>query len=368
MDLTEVSHLISACDSLFLGSQYQELKTKESDLQTQLQDESVWSNPKLAGSINQKLSNISLLISQYDSLKSNLENLQISIDLVDEDSIYQYQNTCFKLLNEIQLIEYFDGEFDSNGSLLSIHAGAGGVDAQDWAAMLMSMYQSFCKNQNWSCKIISLSIGEEGGVKSATLEIDSANSYGLLQEEVGVHRLVRISPFNSGGTRETSFAKVEVIPTGLDKNVDLGEISEDDLRWDYYLSSGKGGQSVNTTYSAVRLVHLPTNITVTCQNERSQQQNKQHALSILKNKLAVIELEKQNKFRADLRGQVGSAAWGNQIRSYVLHPYKLVKDTRSNWETADIDSVLQSGKLLDVIWSVKKARKIQEKETLSENT
>jgi len=340
------------------GDMFSSLLRQSEEIKIELEDSEIWQNPKKAGLIQQKNSQISKSLQEFYDLKSELENLEIATHLADSDGILHHQNTCFEKIKLIENNQFLNGKFDSNGALITVQSGAGGVDAQDWAAILTSMYQAFASNQNWKCKIISLSSGEEGGVKSATLEIEGFQAFGFLQEEAGVHRLVRISPFNSGGTRETSFARIEVIPTGLADQASEIVILDQDIRWDYFMASGKGGQSVNTTYSAVRLVHLPTGITISCQNERSQQQNKAQALGYLKNKLAVIELQKKQEFKDSLRGEVGSAEWGNQIRNYVLHPYKLIKDTRSGWETTDVDSVLQQGRLLDVIWSVKRARMV----------
>ena len=215
------------------------------------------------------------------------------------------------------------------------------------------MYQAFAKKQGWVSELTYLSAGEEGGVKTATLKIKGQFAFGLLKEEAGVHRLIRLSPFNAGHTRETSFAMVEVLPEGLDEEVEI-DLEEKDLRWDYFMSSGKGGQSVNTTYSAVRVVHLPTGISVTCQNERSQQQNKLQALKYLKNKLAILKLKEQQQLKEELRGDWQSPEWGSQIRSYVMHPYKLVKDHRSGCETQDVEGVLAGEGLLDFIWAMKR--------------
>jgi len=348
--------LYSKIEALTISQSRQSLTEQLSDLQAQLTAPGVWDDPQAAGKIHQNFTRIQRRTEQFERLESEWENLKIAVDLADEKEILSLQNTCFELVTEIENQEFLNGRFDNHGALITIQSGAGGVDAQDWAAMLTAMYQSCAQNQSWSHTVIELSAGEEGGVKSATLKIEGSFAYGLLQEEAGVHRLVRVSPFNSGGTRETSFARIEVVPTGLADTVELADIPQEDLRWDYFMSSGKGGQGVNTTYSAVRLVHLPTGITISCQNERSQQQNKQQALTYLRDKLTVLELQKQKDFQNELRGNIGSAEWGNQIRNYVLHPYKLIKDARSGWETADVDAVLQRGDILDIIWSVKRWR------------
>jgi peptide chain release factor 2 len=335
---------------------FKELQKTKFELEHQLAHPEIWNDNKKASNLNQELSKINTEINNLVSLNSELENLQVAFDLEDE---YEFTKSKTKIDAELEAFQnkqFLNGPFDNQGVFLSVFAGAGGLDAQDWASILCSMYQAFAKSQNWDCRLVNLSASEEAGIKSATLEITGDNVYGLLKEEAGVHRLVRISPFNSGGTRETSFAMIEVIPNNLSEKIEI-KIDDKDLRIDTFMSSGKGGQGVNTTYSAVRIVHLPTNISVQCQDERSQIMNKARALTILKNKLAVIELQKQKEFERDLKGTVVSNEWGSQIRNYVLHPYKLVKDLRSGWETADISKVIEHGDLLPIIWSVKKAKK-----------
>jgi peptide chain release factor 2 len=331
-----------------------DLQKQITEIQTKLESPEIWSDNQKASNLNQELAVLEKNLENLENLQETVENLEIAKEL---DEINDVENLTEKLeiiIKKLEQESYFQGKFDKNGAILSVYSGSGGVDAQDWAAMLASMYQTFCQNQNWSVKIIALSSGEDAGIKSITLEISGFLAYGYLKEEVGVHRLVRISPFNSGGTRETSFALVEVIPLGLETEIKDLVLDEKDLKWDYFMSSGKGGQSVNTTYSAVRLTHIPTKISVSCQNERSQLQNKQTAIKYLKNRLAVIELQKQKKYINDLKSGIISAEWGSQIRSYVLHPYKMVKDHRSNWETNNVDELLEYGKLEDIIFSLKK--------------
>jgi peptide chain release factor 2 len=234
------------------------------------------------------------------------------------------------------------GPYDDHDTIVSVHAGAGGTDAQDWAGMLLRMYVRFCEQHDLDVQIIDESPGEEAGLKSATLEISGPQAYGKLKGEHGVHRLVRLSPFNSDNLRQTSFAKVEVMPK-IDQPDDL-LVDDKDLKVDVFRSGGHGGQSVNTTDSAVRITHLPTNIVVVIQNERSQLQNRETAMTILRSRLAQLQLEQHKETLSELKGPNEQAAWGNQIRSYVLHPYKQVKDLRSRYETSDAEGVLD-GKL-----------------------
>lgn len=232
----------------------------------------------------------------------------------------------------------FNGPYDGHDAIVSIYAGAGGTDAQDWAQMLLRMYSRFFEKNGWKVSSIDESVGDEAGIKSVTIEVEGPFAYGKLKGEHGVHRLVRLSPFNSDNLRQTSFAKVEIMPK-IDKPEDL-IIEEKNLKIDVYRSGGKGGQSVNTTDSAVRITHIPTGLTVSIQNERSQLQNRETAMTILRSRLAQLQLEQHKEALSELKGPSQSAEWGNQIRSYVLHPYKQVKDLRTRYETSDPDNVL----------------------------
>jgi len=231
-----------------------------------------------------------------------------------------------------------NGENDHRNAIISIHAGAGGTEAQDWAEMIKRMLLRYCEKQNWKTEMIDEHKGSEAGIKSCMFEVKGASAYGYLKSENGVHRLVRISPFDAEKMRHTSFAMAEVLPE-LDEDIDV-ELDEKDLRIDTFHAGGHGGQNVNKVETAIRITHVPTNTVVTCQNQRSQQQNKEAAMRVLRARLYKIEEEKRLKEKEDFRGEVASAEWGSQIRSYVLHPYQMVKDHRTNFETQDTESVL----------------------------
>lgn len=260
-------------------------------------------------------------------LESEIKELQEKINYLEEETI-------------------FNGEYDSLNCYLEIHPGAGGIESCDWADMLMRMYMRFCEKEDFKCEEIELSKGEEAGIKSATLKISGINAYGLLKYENGVHRLVRISPFDSNSRRHTSFAAVTIIPE-FDSDINI-DIKEEDLKIDVYHSSGAGGQSVNTSNSAVRITHLPTKVVVVCQNERSQLKNKEQAMKMLKNKLYLLEIENQNKKINEMKNNDIAINFGSQIRSYVMEPYKLVKDHRTSFEYSDPDKILD-GEIKDLL-------------------
>lgn len=246
-----------------------------------------------------------------------------------------------KSVDEAETKSLLSGDTDPNNAICSIQSGAGGTDAQDWAQMLLRMYIRWSEKNGYSVEILDEQPGSEAGIKSATIRVIGEYAYGLLASEAGVHRLVRISPFNSGGSRETSFASLFVSPE-IDDDIEI-EINDKDLRVDTYRSSGAGGQHVNVTDSAVRITHVPTNIVVTCQNQRSQIQNRQVAMQVLRSRLYELELEKRNAENAELEDSKQDISFGSQIRNYVLHPYRLVKDTRTKFEVSDVDGVLDGG-------------------------
>jgi peptide chain release factor 2 len=307
-------------------------------------------------------------LAAWDSLAGEVEHIReltvVALESDDRSLEPSLRDTLRSLAERFQSLEFttlLSGPYDERSAVLAIHAGSGGTEAQDWAAMLLRMYLRFAEGQGWRTRLLDEHRGEVAGVKSVTVAVEGRFAYGYLKSEQGVHRLVRISPFDAEKMRHTSFALVEVLPE-LEAIEEIA-IDPKDLRVDTFLSSGHGGQSVQTTYSAVRVVHLPTGITVSCQNERSQQQNRETALKILQSKLHQLKLKEQQAEKQKLRGAYQSAEWGNQARSYVLQPYQLVKDHRTKFEAVDATAVLD-GKLRPFMegylrWSLEQERKIK---------
>ena len=313
-----------------------------------------WDDVDKANKINTELSNLLKPIKKYkeieDTIEINLEILDLLNTQSDDELIRELKlniESIEKQISELEIDTLLNGKYDNLNCYLEIHPGAGGTESQDWASMLLRMYQRFCdKEEDFKYEMIEEQKGDEAGIKSSIMLIKNPFAYGYLKGEQGVHRLVRISPFDSNSRRHTSFASVTVIPEFIETS-DI-EIKESDLRIDVFHSSGAGGQSVNTTDSAVRITHLPTNIVVTCQNERSQLKNKEQALKILKNKLYQKELEKQEQELSDLKGKPTNIVFGSQIRNYTLEPYTLVKDLRTEYETSNANKVLD-GEIRDFI-------------------
>jgi peptide chain release factor 2 len=318
-----------------------DLAKQLADLQVGSQQPEFWNDNLAAQSVMKQISKLEIRVTPWQKLESTVSDLVELTALDDKQMISELKQQLQAAqaeFTELKETLKLNGSYDDYDAILSIHAGAGGTDAQDWAGMLLRMYVRFCEKNDWSYLTIDESSGDEAGLKSITLEISGAFAYGKLKSEHGVHRLVRLSPFNSDNLRQTSFAKVEITPK-IDKPEDL-LIDEKELKIDVYRAGGHGGQSVNTTDSAVRITHLPTNIVVAIQNERSQLQNRETAMTILRGRLAALQLEQHQDAVSALKGPNQSAEWGNQIRSYVLHPYKQVKDLRSRFETSDPEAVL----------------------------
>ncbi len=345
-----------------------DIERKKSEVRSkklEMSREDFWKDREKAVEISREVENEEKEISKWEDFKKEITELEELVAVAarepadtsadakalaekkvmaskGDEEFYEYAHQKYKELRkkfeELEFYVLFSGKYDRNNVILSIHAGTGGVDAQDWAQMLERMFLRFAEKRGWRTEVIARNVGAEAGIKSASFKISGTWAYGFLKSESGVHRLVRISPFDAEAMRHTSFTLAEVIPE-LPEAENI-KIKESDLRIDVYRASGPGGQGVNTTDSAVRVVHKPTGITVTCQSERSQHQNKETALKILKSKLLRMEEEKKEKEELKLRGEAQKAEWGKQIRSYVMQPYQMVKDHRTGYETSDIKAVL----------------------------
>ncbi|MDD6941827.1 MAG: peptide chain release factor 2 [Bacilli bacterium] len=315
------------------------------ELQKETEDPSFWTVRERK---DQVLSEISIAKEKIDnieeianSIKENLELIELMKLDSDQEIVEQIEESITNLperLEKLNMLLLLSGPYDKNNCIIDIHSGAGGTEACDWALMLYRMYTRWCEKKSYKIEILDYQAGDEAGIKSASLLIKGPNAYGYLKNEKGVHRLVRLSPFDSNNRRHTSFASIEVTPE-IEQDNSL-EIDEKDLKIDVYRSSGCGGQGVNTTDSAVRITHLPTKIVVTCQNERSQIQNKEQAMKVLRNKLLLKKYEEQEKELKQIKGDQMNIEFGSQIRSYVMHPYSLVKDHRTNYETSNVSKVL----------------------------
>jgi len=304
-----------------------------------------WNDPQSAQKPLKKRAALQHQLSEWEKLEGTHDDIEALIELCREEEaeeLYPEIRTALRAfragMTNLELKTMLGGENDPNNAIVNIHSGAGGTESQDWAQMLLRMYQRWTERKGFKVKILDLMYGEEAGIKSVTLIVEGEYAYGLLKSEDGVHRLVRISPFDAGKRRHTSFASVMILPE-LDEEIDV-PIRDEDLRIDTYRSSGAGGQHVNVTDSAVRITHLPTGIVVQCQNERSQHKNKASAMKVLKARIYEMELEKQKEKIEEMHGEKKEIGWGNQIRSYVLQPYQLVKDNRTKVEKGNVDAVL----------------------------
>ncbi len=320
-------------------------KQKLLELNDKMTEPDFWDDPDSASEISQKASHLSKSIEAWEGIASEVDELlellpEISSEK-DPQGAKEYETMVedlFKTWRKLEISTFLNGKYDENNAILMIHAGTGGTDASDFADMLMRMYLKYMEKMDFKVEIIEKSMADEAGIKSVSFTVKGQFAYGYLKGEGGVHRLVRLSPFNSKNTRETSFALVEIMPE-VHKSAKK-DINPDDLRIDVFKSGGHGGQGVNTTDSAVRITHLPTGIVVKCQNERSQLQNKAQAMEILYSRLAALLEDQKVEEMSELRGEKTEMSWGNQIRSYVLHPYKMVKDHRTDYEESNPDKVL----------------------------
>lgn len=319
-------------------------KQKLHELEIEMALPDFWSEQNHAKEVSREAGILRELIEDWEKLAFDIKDVLELCDIVDasdkktvkevEENVEKLEKTHNRLNTEL----YLSGEYDQKDAIISFHAGTGGVDAQDFAEMLMRMYLRYCERRGWKTEQLDMSPAEEAGIKSAAFKIIGPYAFGYLKDEAGVHRLVRHSPFNSKGSRETSFALVEIVPDiGGDADI---EVREEDLEWDFYRAGGKGGQNVNKVSSAARATHIPTGIVVACQMERSQIQNREVCLQMIKAKLVALKIKHQLDTIQEIKGEHVQNSWGNQIRSYVLHPYKMVKDHRTEYETSQVEKVL----------------------------
>ena len=345
LDKTKLDEIESMVNSLIESMDIDGMKARIRDLNDKQMEEGFWDDTESAqktikefNHYNRKIENLKSLTDEISSLKDLLEIMEMEGDYSSYKDFKDDLTKLEKHAEDFKIATLLNDKYDDNDVILQIHAGAGGTEAQDWASMLLRMYTRYCEQKGFSAEILDLQKEDEAGIKSATLLIKGDSCYGYLKGEKGVHRLVRISPFDSNKRRHTSFSSVDVYPELED--VEDVDIKPEDLKIDTYRSSGAGGQHVNTTDSAVRITHIPTGVVVQCQNERSQIQNRETAMKLLKAKLISLAQEEQKEAIEDLSGNYSQIAWGSQIRSYVFQPYTMVKDHRTNEEVGDVESVM----------------------------
>ncbi len=325
-----------------------DLENKEKrieELEMELEAPSFWDNPERSTKTMQELKNLQGIRDSYKALKGQFEDILTLIEMGAEETDESYgdevrseADSFIATFEEMRIANLLNGEYDKCNAIIKLNSGAGGTEANDWVSMLYRMYNRWAEKKGFSVEVLDYLEGDEAGIKNATIQINGLNAYGYLKSEKGVHRLVRISPFNAQGKRQTSFASIDVMPD-IEEDLDI-DIPEEDIRIDVFRSSGAGGQKVNKTSSAIRITHFPTGIVVQCQNERSQYQNKDKAMQILKAKLYILKKEANAEKLSDIRGDVKDIAWGSQIRSYVLQPYTMVKDLRTDAENSNSTAVL----------------------------
>ena len=316
-----------------------------SELEAQSAEQGFWDDMEKSQRVLQQTKQLKGKVESYEKLKSSWEDALVLVDLAneenDESMLPEVRKTVEEITAEVEkmtLETLLSGPYDKNNAIITLHAGAGGTEAQDWCEMLLRMYQMYAQKNGYTVQTLDILPGDDAGVKSATIMISGINAYGYLKSEKGVHRLVRISPFDAAGRRHTSFASIEVMPE-IDDDVEIN-IRTEDLKVDTYRASGAGGQHINKTDSAIRITHIPTGIVVSCQTQRSQHQNREYAMRMLKAKLAEVAEQQQKEKIEDIKGVQKEIAWGSQIRSYVFHPYNLVKDHRTGFEMGNIGAVM----------------------------
>lgn len=309
-----------------------------------MQENGFWDDVKRAEEVTKESKRLKDKLERYNKLVTKLEDIEVLNELMEEDDdesaneIVSEVRAIEKEVNEYKIEMLLSGEYDNNNAIVTLHVGVGGADANDWTEMLLRMYTRWCDKKGYSVETLDMLPGDEAGIKSVTLSVKGEYAYGYLKAEKGIHRLVRISPFNANGKRQTSFASVEVLPE-LTKEQDI-DIKSDDLKIDTFRSSGAGGQHINKTESAIRITHIPTGIVVQCQNERSQFSNRETAMAMLKSKLIELKERAHKDKIEDLTGELKDMGWGSQIRTYVFHPYSMVKDHRTNIETSNVNAVM----------------------------
>jgi len=323
----------------------EEKNARIAQIEEQMNDPDFWTDGEKSGGLMKEMKALKEELNSFDKVKTQYDDLLTLIDMAIEENdgdleaeIESEFASFVKNFDSYKVATLLSGEFDHMDAILTLHAGAGGTESCDWAGMLYRMYTRWAERHKYSIEVLDYLDGDEAGIKSVTVQISGLNAYGYLKSERGVHRLVRISPFNAAGKRQTSFVSCDVMPD-IEENLDV-EVADEDIRIDTYRSSGAGGQHINKTSSAIRITHIPTGIVVQCQNERSQFQNKDKAMQMLKSKLYLLKKEEQAKNLADIRGDVTEIGWGNQIRSYVMQPYTMVKDHRTNCEVGNVGAVL----------------------------